>query len=250
MAGFLNHTQSQFDGLITQEFPGDKSIIEQAKAFQKTLSTIGLKTLQTIVGINNLKFCLVPKSIFDPEKAATFLHFVTEKEAERVIRYDWLADIDAYLVYSINKEKLNTINSLWPNNKVFHAFSGLIESQAIHSIRQDQKCCYINIANNTFTITVLEGRSLIFFNGYQFQNEADIVYYTLFSLEQIGLLPHKLKLYVSGNIQKNNAVWNGLHTYIQEIAPIQLSGNFNYSKDVLDHEPHQYYNLFSQFLCV
>lgn len=243
VAGFLNNSSQSFENIVAFEKGTSLDFI------QSSVKKENINLIQTVIGYHSPLFCLVPKAIFDPEEAHTYIHFISSNDNNGEVIYDWLPDLSSYLVYSIDQKILKDLDKTWPGSKTFHLFSGLIQAQTIHSLRIDKKSFYLNIYDSSFTLTVLEGRSLLFFNSFSFQSEADIVYYTLFSLEQIDCLPHKIELYVSGNIEENDSLWNLLYTYIKKIQPLSLPGNFKYSEEISSNNPFKYYSLFSQFLC-
>ena len=207
------------------------------------------KILQTIIGINTSNFCLIPKAIFSTEKISSYLDFIGIDHSGSIIKYDWLTDLDIYLIYTISKSDQDQLNYFFPNNKTFHACSGLIEAQSLHSIRKEVTSCYLHVNDKNFSITITNGRKLQFFNIFDFKTEEDITYYTLFSIEQSGLLPHKVKLYVSGSIDQYDTTWKSLFNYIKTVETIEPSSFFAYSDEIKQNKPHKFYNLFSQFLC-
>jgi hypothetical protein len=89
------------------------------------------------------------------------------------------------------------------------------ESEKLH------KDIYLNLNLSSIEIIVFENKKLVFFNNFDTRTQEDVVYYTLFALEQLQLDPRKVSIqYINSNDRENIDV---LKNYIFELSPLELN---------------------------
>lgn len=218
-------------------------IIAQQKLLQQNFAS-------SSAGIAHSLNTLTPKALYDNSHGKEILGFnqallQNEEEAN-----DWLASIQAYNSYVIPEELERCFNKHFPDLKWKHDSSILIES-LLHQFKlhEGQKV-YLSIQNNSFDITVLEGKKLKFFNSFSYKSAEDLIYFLLFTYEQLNLNPDQIPTIISGEIEEDSEVYKFLYVYVRNISFTKRNPNYKYSFVLDQIKEHYYYKLLNQHLCV
>ena len=220
----------------------DQIIVKQELLQQKFSSTT--------IGIANSLNTLTPKALYDEangKEILAFNHTILDNEVET---RDWIPSIQAYNSYLIPEELNRCFNKYFKNISWRHDSSILIESLMHQFKLQEEKRVYISIQNKSFEIIVLERKKLKFFNSFSYKAAEDMIYYLLFTYEQLNLNPDQIPLIICGEIEENSKVYKLLYRYIRDIHFIKRNPNYNYSFVFDQTKEHFYFKLLNQHLCV
>jgi len=206
--------------------------------------------VSTSVSIGHTINTLTPNVLYEEENGKEILafnHLLSQNETET---RDWIQAIQAFNSYFIPEELKRCLNKHFKNILWKHDSSILIES-LIHQFKlQEGVRVYISIQNKSFDITILESKHLKFFNSFSYKTAEDLIYYLLFTYEQLQLNPDKTPLIISGEIEKDSEVYKLLYRYIRNISFTKRNPNYNYSFVFDQTKEHFYYKLLNQHLCV
>ncbi|PCJ80586.1 MAG: hypothetical protein COA57_14910 [Flavobacteriales bacterium] len=199
--------------------------------------------------IIHLKATLVPAPLFEESKKADYLRFNFQDSEEENTAHDYLQNLDAYNIYALPQQANDALKQFFPNVKMLHYSSVLIESAIIPPWRDEKtKKVYLHLRDAQLEIIVTEDKKLIFYNSFHFESKEDIAYYLLFVCEQLGLNPHEISVTVTGKIRKTEEKFIFLETYVKSIVLSSRPQQFGYSY-VFDETPgHFYHALFTQYL--
>ena len=218
-------------------------IIAQQELLQQNFAS-------TSVGMAHTLNTLTPKALYDDAHGKEILGFnqaVLQNEEETS---DWLASIQAYNSYLIPEELERCFNKHFPNLKWKHDSSILIES-LLHQFKlQEGEKMYLSVQNKYFELTILEGKKLKFFNSFSYKAAEDLIYYLLFTCEQLNLNPDQTPLIISGEIEQDSEVYKLLYRYVRNISFTKRNPNYKYSFVFDEVKEHYYYKLLNQHLCV
>jgi len=199
---------------------------------------------------SNTKSTLVPAPLYDDAKNDEYLQLTNDLNDNHIILKDYLKLSGSYNVYSFPVQLFEYMQVTFPELQIIHFKSPLIE-------------CFLSRFKNTYSdevmllqihrqfidLVVMKNDKLMFSNSFEYQTPEDLVYYTLFALEQLGLNPQKLPVKVAGILKKESKTWDWLRKYIKDVEFIERNDEFSYS-DELDSMPHYYfYNLLNWNLC-
>ena len=109
---------------------------------------------------------------------------------------------------------------------------------------------FLFVDESKIEIIVLQKDKLFFQNTFSWISENDILYFILFSYEQLKLDTDKTELYIFGKVEKGDKIYSILYDYIRNIKFGATSKNLSFSKKLITINGHQYFGLFSQLLCV
>jgi len=227
-------------------------------------STEGLTSLFKSVScaIAHNKFTLIPSALFDEENKESLLRFTHPVGKDEKIHSDKLQNLDARNLFTISKSSELLIREKFPNVHFMHSATSFIESLLIRNKNNTGKKVFANF--NTplssgggvggeagyFEIAIFDGRELLFSNAFKYKTSEDIAYYILFVYEQLGLNPEEIELVLSGAIEKTAKEHSLLYNYIRNVKFATRPDSFNYSYKFDEVPSHNFWSLFTQYLCV
>jgi hypothetical protein len=198
------------------------------------------------LAFNNFPSTLVPTPFYKEEKNREILSF--NHEIEEVLT-DKMHQMDAVNIYSVPTELLNLINKSFPNTQKKCNSSILIDQLLLQNEKTEKTIVYASIERKKLEICVLSENKLEFHNSFTTDTKEDLLYFLLFSMEQLGLSPEKTELVLLDDILKSDEKYNLLYEYVRNISFGNRSENLNFTKELESIKSHQYFCLFSQLLC-
>lgn len=200
--------------------------------------------------IGNQLNTLTPKALFNEDNSRDILAFNQPLLKNEDAHSDLLSSIQAYNTYTLPAELERCFSKHFPNCKWKHDSTILIESLLRQYKHQTDKRIHLCIQDRYFEMLVLDGKKLLFYNSYNYKAAADLIYYTLFAIEQLGLNPDKIPLMIAGEIEENAEIYKLLYKYIRHIHFIPRNPNYSYSFVLDTVKTQYYYKLLNQHLCV
>ncbi len=92
-------------------------------------------------------------------------------------------------------------------------------SNAIQNINEENKTGFIkaDFSTNDFEVIVAKGDQLLLAQTFLYSTPDDVIYYLLKSCQQFSLSPQEVKLFLSGLIEKQSALFKELYQYFINI---------------------------------
>jgi len=193
---------------------------------------------------------LVPLPLFQESNAPLYLEFNHPYSPNNRIVFDKIKHSDAVNVYSIPKILVEKVKTSWPNVLLKHAASCLIEN--LHVLVKNQNVdnsLFLDVARNSFDLVYFKDNKLHFYNQFAFNTREDFIYFLLTTIEQLQLNPETVELQLSGNIDKNDALFEIVYRYIRQLSFIGRNDNISYSYVLDEMKAHQHFILLSSLQC-
>jgi hypothetical protein len=189
--------------------------------FKEDLGSLNFKSVE-VIHHNNL-ISIVPNDYFDENKLGLYLQNTIKLYASDYISYDPISSIDAQAVYlpfvNINNYILDKFGAF----EYQHASARLIEKLSLISGEKENstKDFYLNLNLNSIEIIVFEKKKLVFFNNFDTRTKEDVVYYTLFALEQLQIDPRKVLIeFINRDLVERIEV---LKSYVSDVKCLELN---------------------------
>jgi len=164
---------------------------------------------------NNL-YCLVPKPLFDKEELPNYLKFNTKLLANDEIVYDELPNQDIVCVY---------VPFTNVNNYLFECFgefefkhNSMVMLRTLLQQKSNKALCYVHVSKKFMELSVMEHRTLIMYNQYEYNTKEDFLYYILFTYEQLGLSVEDVKLKLFGEIEEGDPLFDLCYEYLKKVS--------------------------------
>ena len=222
-----------------------ESILESDELAVKYKSTLR----RAAVSFAGNNCTIVPSAFYEENKKEQLLAFNMEANPNEMVMADRLRQLDAMLIYSVNKELAAALSNLFPAKTFHHAANGLLEATLLQHKNEEEKVVTINVSHTGFDLVITEGKKLHYYNYFSYQSTEDFIYYILFACEQLQLNPETTPFYFSGMIEKNSALYLLAQKYMRHLRFIQRPDFCDYSYKFKDIQQHYHVLLYNQFLC-
>ncbi|HZY38130.1 MAG TPA: DUF3822 family protein [Mucilaginibacter sp.] len=165
-------------------------------AHPKKLSEILTATYKKVViGLPASGLSLVPKSLFAEGHAADFARLLDVRPDEKV--FAQALDDENNIIYKTPGHIASAVEKFGFEN-TFYGARGWI--RGIAESRPSSSDLYIEIGKNAMQFLYFHGKSIRFYNSFEFKNEEELVYFTSFVCEELNLKPRETTLVLSGDI--------------------------------------------------
>ena len=200
---------------------------------------------QSLVFVN-FPSTLVPNSLYKKEEAETLLAFNTKVIGTVLV--DNIISQKAHLIYSVPESILTIVSNFFPKAKYKAQESILIQQYSQLNSKNKKAYLYLNVQK--VGITIFNGDKLIFNNSFKYTSKEDLLYYVLFSFEQLKLSQDSIDVTVFGNIEDNDESFSLMYEYIRNIKLGKRPHQFTFPTEFNLLANHKYFGLFTQILCV
>lgn len=186
---------------------------------------------------NNDFFSLVPKELFSSNSPKEYLRFSVADFQENPVSYDEIPSVQAINVYVPNTELNICFRDIYREIQYEHFASLLLKTIHLFESSSENEA-FLHFEENRFYMAVYKNQNLTFFNCFSFQTPTDVLYYLLFSLEQLGLNLSEISLFLFGEISYEQEVFKLIYSYIESVgflsphlsAPFWLNSNSTLAK--------------------
>ena len=192
---------------------------------------------------------LVPSGLFDPALKDDYFRLNHPIKEGYVVSNNKLLNPDSVLLFDLRKDLLDLLIQVFPEASLSHQIRPLLNSLYLKTNKRSGKYIQINIEDTYFNIFVITGNELLFFNTFRYRNTSDILYFTFFTFENLNLGKDET-LHLSGQIEKNDELYNGLIKYNSSIRFVKPEGSYSMSYIFDNIDIHRYTNLFNIVNCV
>lgn len=204
---------------------------------------------QVILAIYSSKHSLVPDPLYAKEEIKEILSLTSSINSDDRCYADPVRAANAHLLFAVPEVLLKETGSVYKEASLFFAGSSFIESQLRLYKHESKAKVSLMVRSQCIDILVTQGKDLKFYNSFNYQTSEDLIYYLLFSMEQLQLNPDQTEVFCFGEIEKISSHWLLASKYIRNLQFGERSDVLNYSYGFDRLSPHQYVGLFNQYLC-
>nr|WP_314839756.1 DUF3822 family protein [uncultured Flavobacterium sp.] len=218
----LNDTVSSFNEVYFDAFPKTTKIEDLfANAF-KNHSELSQKYDEILIIHNNNLATFVPALFFDEEALGSYLQYNTKVFETDFFAFDTLGNHQMNTVYipyvNINNFFIDHFGSFTYK----HAHSILVSKLLELTKDKHHKKMFVHLNTGHFEIVVIENQKLIFFNSFDYKTPEDLIYYILFTAEQLGMNPEYFALEFIGKIDVESDFYTIVYKYIRNVSLIDV----------------------------
>ena len=196
------------------------------------------------------KNTLIPAPLFDPDDPDQYMRFnFSLSEDERALA-DHILLLESYNVFSIPSLTQDTVSAAFPNTRISHLSTILMESIVInYRNRINANRVFLHLREKYFDIMLFDGRQMSYFNSFPYLNAEDVTYYLIFVLEQLGINPENIPVVLLGKADRSSNLFELLQRYIRHVEFGRRNDNFKYSHIFNQIPPQSFYPLINFVLC-
>ena len=191
------------------------------------------------LAVDTGEFSLMPTRLYNPEQKAAYFKDLADLSSKYVESIP-LANNSTQVLFSFEKAIIETIEEHYQIGQIIPNFSGLINS----TLQLDQSYVFlIHFEDKNIYISYTENTQLKFFNRFEFNSTADVLYYVLKVCSVLKIDPKGLEVMLSGNIDVESEIFKALYKYIHQLDIYRLTENFNIP--LADKEIHYFNDIFA-----
>jgi hypothetical protein len=233
----------QFEHVSTSDmlFEQIQAILQQDALLQQTYH--GVSCIQ----VDN-RSTLLPAALFDKNQLKSYFEFNHTLDDLDELRYNFLKQIDAYLVFPMYHELANLYLKSWVNAAFYHQATPFI-SEVVHTGPSGGKAAHIHFSTGHFDIVVTNEQELLFHNNFMYRSDEDLWYFILFVFDKLGLDQGSTPLLLSGDLDKFSDRPSLLKRYFRNIKFRSAPAEFHYSHVFESVQMHSCLSLFKVYHC-
>ena len=197
----------------------------------------------TSVNFVNFPSTIIPLSVFSKDNVKEILEL--NSEVLDIILTDKLNSIDAYLAYTIPAEINEIARTFFPNANKKSQQTVLIDN--FSKEENSETNAYLNLTNKIVNITIYKAGKLISNNSFKFITKEDLLYFTLFSFEQLKIETETVEVQLYGDITKGDEYFNLLYNYIRNLSIGEIPNKINIPANFEGFEAYKHFSLLVQW---
>jgi len=194
------------------------------------------------------KNTLIPSSLFITTNLKSYFEFNQKINDLDEIHYTELKYANAYSVFTIPNQIATIFTRLYPKIRFYNQQSPIIEYALFNSNSNEHKV-YVNVESYFFDLTITYANKLLIYNNFIYKNAVDMLYYIMYSFDQLNINAETTELILSGDITKNSQDHLKLSEFIRYIKFQKHSEEYTYSYTFNKVHQHSFSNLFNLSHC-
>ena len=166
----------------------------------------------------NTLFALVPTPLFEPDHLADYVKFNAKILGNDHLDYDPVQGMDSVNVYVPFTGVNNYLFDLFGAFEFKHSGTVLLETLLKLPSSRQGTLAYMHLAEQQMDLAVFSNKKLLFYNSFIFSSPEDVLYFLLFSLEQLEIDAGALKLRLLGEITEGDPVYELCTRYLENVS--------------------------------
>lgn len=184
---------------------------------------------------NNEKFAFIPRALFkNIDDAYEYLKYSLKTDKDDFFEADIVEPLDGVTVYVPDFLVNNILLDFYGAFDYQHFATILLRMALKHYATHSQDIIYVHLERNAFHLIVFLQKKLLFFNRFAYESTEDVLYYLLYSLEQLNINTESTPLYFMGNIAQTDEIFEKTRVYIKNVFVMEVGdkpfcGNMDFS---------------------
>lgn len=188
----------------------------------------------------------IPVDLYASEHKRTYFALNTEVAVDEAILSNDIPQLEAKKLFTIPKALFEIIKDHFPESTIYHQTAPVIQS-----VYKEQafECVYLNIHPDFFDIQIFNTDEMLLDNAFKFETKEDLLYFIVYTFEQLGLDPKTQKTILFSELNQNDELIELLKDYFGGLKLAQFSDNYTYSYLFSKENQHQLAAQISVFGC-
>lgn len=201
--------------------------------------------------VSNQLYTLVPLPLFNPSKQEDYLRFnLSGLQADVIYLTDRLPGLDAVNVFAVHRWLKDELSAIFGTTRLHHAISPFVESiLGRFKYAGSEPAVFLNIQPDVIEMLILDNHKVSLCNTFKYVTPEDLLYYTMFVLEQSGLTPDQVPLMITGEVGKHAPVIENLTAFFPHIDFVTRNDAFRYAPSFEEIPGHYLHNLLNAEHC-
>lgn len=194
-------------------------------------------------------YTIIPSALFIEGKEEEYYNFTHQKSVQEVISVCGLISDEAKMIYASDIASSQIIKDHFNDAHQYPAAAAFIDTIILKYKTSRTSGIFINIYEENFDLLILEEGKLKYCNNFNFKSEEDLVYYTIFVIDQLNINAETIDVRLSGAISEKSPINKLLRKYIRSVELFNYESDVRLSYALNDIPLHSYPDLFNSRLC-
>lgn len=191
-------------------------------------------------------FTLLPEAFAANTDSKTILNFAAGFSKAAITRQHHLSGLN--FLYAVDQKLMTVIENTFLNVSVRHAGASSIDLLMSHHSLLNTNVL-LTIYDTSFELLIKEHNKLIFYNNFRYENNEDILYYLLFTMEQFGLDPLHTKLSLAAQMETSGDLARSIKKYVKQLSFVNHLPSLSLEGEMTNLPQHYYFTVLNQHVC-
>jgi hypothetical protein len=207
---------------ISLPFAAEKEYAEQIPASSQLIQKYPYTNVKVV--LTSKEYTFVPEALFRAGDEYKFYRLNFHADLTSTVHSSQIKKYNIVCLYGLPAEFYDAIQQIFPDIKLYHFSEVLLNNRFLSAKNDHTRTVQLNVRDRLLDIIVTEGKKLILMNTFSWQTIEDVLYYTLFVSEQLGIDPEQNRLILSGEVERSSALYKLLDNYFTTISFDELPG--------------------------
>ncbi|NHM07479.1 DUF3822 family protein [Flavobacterium sp. CYK-4] len=212
----LNHQVLNLEELELESTGSLENALNNNAVFQERYDQV------VVLHQNNLS-TFVPAPLFNEQYIGSYLQYNTKVFETDAFAYDALQTYSMNTVYVPQTNVNETFEKHFKSISFKHIHTILVSRLLDLSKNVDDKRMFVHLAKTHFEIVIVQNQHLLLFNSFDYKTPEDLIYYILFTAEQLNMNPESFRLEFLGDISESDAFYQIVYKYVRNVSLFDLS---------------------------
>lgn len=195
------------------------------------------------------KYTIVPGALFVADKSSEYFSFVYPLENGEELNSTKLFFDEAELIYATDMAYLQIIRDYFPHSIALPGVASFVNYILPRYRNTRSSAIFLNLYSDNFDLLLLNDGRMLFCNNFKFKTAEDLVYYTIFVIDQLKVNPEKVELKLSGNIPSQSELLKLLRKYIKTVDLLNDESDVQLSYALNELDRYRFIDLLNPRLC-
>ena len=174
---------------------------------------------QTAIAYDANESVQVPSVVYKYEDGHLHLDAIYGKDVHVNVVSENLTALNLYNVYRLPSNLHAILSRKFLNGKFWHLFTVVLKNLP----SKQSELIFIDFRTDEFSLVILKEKKLLLCQTFAYTNPDDVLYHLLKSCQQLNLSQKQAKIFLSGLIEKDSALYRELYKYF---IHLEFEGRF------------------------
>lgn len=204
---------------------------------------------KTVCIVPSNKYTIIPNALFLPGNEEEYFSFVHELSLGEELNTVQFHTEDAQLIYAADMSYFEIIREFFPSADKLPSIASFAAYLLTRYRNTAEPAMFLNIYTDNFDLLIFQNGRIIFCNNFNWNSSEDIVYYTIFVIDQLKINSEKVVTSLSGNISTKSDILKLMRKYIRTVDVLTYNQDVQLSYALSELNLYNYPDLFNPRLC-
>jgi Protein of unknown function (DUF3822) len=201
---------------------------------------------QTAIAYDVNESVQIPSAVYKYEDGQLHLDTVYGREVQQNIVSENLAAFNLYNVYRMPAKLQSTISRKFLSGKFWHFYTVVLKNVS----SQQPQSMFIDFKRDEISIVILKENRLLLAQTFSYATPEDLLYNLLKCCQQLDLSQQQVKVFLSGLIEKDSAIYRQLYKYFINLEFETSSSELKLTEELKVHPEHYFSSISKLASCV